>query len=157
MSVRFILCKPFYCTDRWLGALTGHVQGVFLYTQVFYIFWTDKVFPENKTSSPGGSDGKEFACSARDLDSILGLGRYPGGGHGNPLQYPYLENPMDRGARQSTVHGVAKSRTWQRLSTARVYSCIAICQDKNCEAVQPWRDNISFQSSRAMLTIFFLF
>ena len=47
---------------------------------------------------PGGSDGKEFACNVGDLGSIPGLGRSPGGGHGNPLQYYGLENPMDRGA-----------------------------------------------------------
>ena len=40
-----------------------------------------------------------------------GLGRSPEGGHGNPLQYSYLENPMDRGAWQATVHTVAKSQT----------------------------------------------
>ena len=48
----------------------------------------------------GGSDGKESACSAGDLNSIPGLGRSPGEGHGNPLQYSGLENPMDRGAWQ---------------------------------------------------------
>ena len=42
---------------------------------------------------PGGSDGKETACNAGDLDSIPGLGRSPGGGRGNPLQYSCLENP----------------------------------------------------------------
>ena len=42
---------------------------------------------------PGGSDGKESACNAGDLGSIPGLGRSPGGGHGNPLQYSWLENP----------------------------------------------------------------
>ena len=42
---------------------------------------------------PGGSDGKEFACSVGDLGSISGLGRSPGGGHGSPLQYSCLENP----------------------------------------------------------------
>ena len=42
---------------------------------------------------PGGSDGKESACSARDLGSILGLGRSPGGGHDNPLHYSCRENP----------------------------------------------------------------
>ena len=46
-----------------------------------------------------------------DVDSIPGLGRFPGGGHGNPLQYSWLENPMDRGACWATVHRVAKSRT----------------------------------------------
>ena len=49
----------------------------------------------------------------RDLGSILGLGRSPGGGHGNPLQYSCLENPMDRGAWRATVHGVTKS--WTQL------------------------------------------
>ena len=47
----------------------------------------------------------------RDADSIPGLGRSPGGGHGNPLQYYCLENPMDRGALGVTVHGVAPSDT----------------------------------------------
>ena len=47
---------------------------------------------------PGGSDYKESACDAGDLGLIPGLGRSPGGGHGNPLQYSSLENPMDRGA-----------------------------------------------------------
>ena len=42
---------------------------------------------------PGGSDSKESACNAGDLGSIPGLGRSPGGGHGNPLQYSCLENP----------------------------------------------------------------
>ena len=60
---------------------------------------------------PGCSDGKESACNAADPGSVLGLGRSPGGRHGNPLQYSCLENPMDRGAWQATVHGVAKSQT----------------------------------------------
>ena len=59
---------------------------------------------------PGSSDGKESACNVGDLASVSGLGRSPGGGHGNPLRYSYLENPMDRGAWQATVHKVAKSR-----------------------------------------------
>ena len=60
---------------------------------------------------PGDSDGKESACNGGDPDSIPGLGRPPGGGHGNPLQYSCLENPMDRGAWQAIVHRVAKSHT----------------------------------------------
>ena len=51
---------------------------------------------------PGGTSGKESACNAgniRDVSSIPGLGKSPGGEHGNPLQYSYLENnPMDKGA-----------------------------------------------------------
>ena len=61
--------------------------------------------------SPGGSDGKESTCNVRDLDLIPGLGKTPGGGHGNPLQYSCVENPVDRGAWWPTVHGVTKSRT----------------------------------------------
>ena len=61
---------------------------------------------------PGDSGSKVSACSAGDLDSIPGSGRCPGGGNGNPLQYSCLENPMDGGAWEATVHGVAKSRTW---------------------------------------------
>ena len=51
------------------------------------------------------------AGDIRDLVSIPGLGRSPGGGNGNPLQYSCLENPMDRGAWQATIHGVAKNQT----------------------------------------------
>ena len=63
---------------------------------------------------PGGSDGKESACNVGDLGSIPGLGRSPGGGHGKPLQYSCLENPMNREAWQAPVYGVTKS--WTRLS-----------------------------------------
>ena len=60
---------------------------------------------------PGGSDGEQSACSAGDTDLIPGLGRFPGEGNSNVLQYSCLENPMDGGAWQTTVHGVAKSQT----------------------------------------------
>ena len=56
------------------------------------------------------SVGKESACSAGDLGSIPRLGRSPGEGNGHPLQYPCLENLMDRGAWWAAVHGVAKSQ-----------------------------------------------
>ena len=59
---------------------------------------------------PGGSDDKESACNVGDLGSIPGLGGSPGGGHGFPLQYSYLENPMDKGAWRATVHEVTKSQ-----------------------------------------------
>ena len=55
--------------------------------------------------------GKEYACNVRDPGSISGSGRPPAGGHGNPLQYSCLGNPMVRGAWRVIVHGVAKSRT----------------------------------------------
>ena len=56
----------------------------------------------------GDSDGKKSKGNIEGLGSISRLGRSPGGGHGNPLQYSCLENPMDRGAWQATVHGVTK-------------------------------------------------
>ena len=62
-------------------------------------------------SFPGGSDGKESACNAGDPGSVDGLGRSPGEGNGNPLQYSCLENSMGRGAWRATVHGVAKRQT----------------------------------------------
>ena len=51
------------------------------------------------------------AGEMRDMGSIPGLGRFPGGGHGNPLQYSCLENPIDRGPWQATAHRVTNSQT----------------------------------------------
>ena len=56
----------------------------------------------------------------RDLGSIPGSGRFPGGGHGNPLQYSCLENPMDRGAWQATVNRVAK--IWRQLNQLSMHA-----------------------------------
>ena len=56
---------------------------------------------------PGGSDGKESACNAEDPSSIPELGRFPGEGNGNPLQYSCLESPIAGEAWQATVHRVA--------------------------------------------------
>ena len=63
---------------------------------------------------PGGSGGKESTCNVGDLGLIPGLGRSSERGHGDPLLYSCLENPMDGGAWWATVHGVTKS--WARLS-----------------------------------------
>ena len=70
---------------------------------------------------PGGSDGKESACSAEGQGSIPGLGRSPGEGNGEPLQYPYLENPMDGGAWSASVHRMANSRIWLSDFTLCMY------------------------------------
>ena len=85
---------------------------------------SQEVFPTNtvqkhrffstQLSFLGGSEGKESACNAGDLGSIPGLGRFPGEGNGNALQYSCLENSMDEGACRNTARGIAKSR--KRLS-----------------------------------------
>ena len=59
---------------------------------------------------PGSSVVKNLPATAGDMGLITGLGRSPGEGNGNPLQYSRLENPMDRGAWRATVHGVIENR-----------------------------------------------
>ena len=72
------------------------------------------------------------AGDGRDLGSTPGLRRFPGGGHGNPLQYSCLKSPMDRGAWKATVHGVTKS--WTRSPNVNagikviLFACETCCQ-----------------------------
>ena len=74
---------------------------------------------------PGGSDCKESACNAGDLGLIPGLGRSPGEGNGNTLQYSCLENSMDRGAWWATVHGVRRIRhDWATHFHFTFHACI---------------------------------
>ena len=84
---------------------------------------------------PGGSEGKESACSAGDPGSIPGLGRSPGEGDDNPLQYCCLENPMDRGAWWATVHGVAKSRTGLSDLTLSLLECRVLFNTVNSSLI----------------------
>ena len=83
------------------------VQGTFV-----FISWVNS---QNCVSFshgfPGGSVVKNPPAKARDVGVLPGLGRSPGEGNGNPLQYSCLENPMDRGTWWATVHGVTKSQT----------------------------------------------
>ena len=78
---------------------------------------------------PGGSVSKETTCNARDVGSIAGLKRSPGGGHGNPLQYSCLENSVDTGAWKATVHRVSKS--WTRLERLSMHTCTVERHDKD--------------------------
>ena len=73
---------------------------------------------------PCSSVGKESTCSAGDLGLIPGLGRSPGEGNGNPLQYPCLENLMDRGAWWAAVHGITESGMTERLTLTYLLSCV---------------------------------
>ena len=68
----------------------------------------DYVLPSLFPGLPWWLSDKESACSAGDVGSIPGLGRSPGEGNGNPLQFSCLGNPMDREAWLATVHGVAR-------------------------------------------------
>ena len=62
---------------------------------------------------PGSSDGKDSSCNTGDSGWIPGSGRSPGEWNSNPLQYSWLENPLDRGAWRATVYGVAKNQILQ--------------------------------------------
>ena len=68
------------------------------------------------TTQPGRSDGKEPACNAGDLGSIHGLRRSLVGGNGNPFQYSWLKNSMDRESWQATAHGITESDTTEELT-----------------------------------------
>ena len=78
-----------------------------------------------QASFPGSSAGKESACNAGDLGSIPGLGKYPGGGHGNPLQYSCLEKLHgQRSLAGYSPWGRKESDTTEQLSTAWCTWCI---------------------------------
>ena len=85
----------------------------------------------SSTDFPSGSDGKVSARIAGDLGSIPWLGRYPGEGNGNPLQYSCLENPMDGGTWWATVHRVAQSQT--RLKFLSTHSKEIFEGSEQCE------------------------
>ena len=70
-------------------------------------------------SFPGGSVVKNLPVNARDAGVVPQLGRSPGGGNGNPLQYSCLENPLDRGAWRAGVHEVTKSDVTEHTRTQK--------------------------------------
>ena len=81
---------------------------------------------------PHSSVSKEYACNAGDLGSIPGLGRLPGEGNGNPLQYSCLENPMDRGVWQAIVPGVARvGHDLVTQESERLNTLLGIFSEKN--------------------------
>ena len=96
--------------------------------------WCKWTHLQNRNRIPRQPSGKESSCQFRwwrDVGLIAGLGKLPGIGNDNPLQYSCLENSMDRGAWQATAHGVAKS--WVQLSTN--------AQNRAGQQPQTWRTN----------------
>ena len=120
-------CGPEQDTYNFVGILKIYEQ--FLWTPLD-VASDGKTYFFTSGQEMGGSDRKESVCNAEDLSSTPGLGNSPGEGNGNPLQYSWLENSMDRGAWWATVHGVSKEldKTEQHftfeprwLSSKRIY------------------------------------
>ena len=106
-------CQCVQRTAGWLGAETP-VERKAVEASLSSLSFLNSLFtPTAESGFPGGSVSKETTCNARDVGSIAGLKRSPGGGHGNPLQYSCLENSVDTGAWKTMVHRVSKS--WTRL------------------------------------------
>ena len=95
---------------------SAHFWGFFFYKLSCKSFFPRGALVKNLPANAG---------DVRDMRMILGSGRSPGGGHGNPLWYAWLENPMDRGAWQATIHRVTKSWTW--LKWLNTPECKAVC------------------------------
>ena len=87
---------------------------------------------------PDESDSKEFVCNVGDLTSIPGLGRFPGGGHGNPLQYSCLENPHgQRNLVGYSPWGRKESDVTEQLSTQQAHRSILDCGNSTCKYPVP--------------------
>ena len=99
-EIRIALLLPWHSAWRqWLYASLLKFTYICLHVWASHMVLVVKKLPAN-------------AGDAGDMNSIAGWERCPGGGNGKPLQYSFLENPLDRGGCQATFHGVSKSRTW---------------------------------------------
>ena len=102
------------------------MEGHLLFLPLKYLR-PSKCLSSSLSSFLSSSDGKESACNVGALGSIPGSGRSPVEENGYPLQYSCLENPMDRRAWWTTVHGVTKSLTWLRTNTFPSLSFSRLC------------------------------
>ena len=116
------MCLPkiLFLSPFWNVPFAQHIQACVIVTFVIIHSLLLTVIPLGKRVIsylplylyfPDGSVVKNPPANAGDMDSVSGLGRSPGEGNGNPVQYLCLGDPMDRGAWWATVHGVAKSQT----------------------------------------------
>ena len=101
-------------------SLFMHHSEIRIYVKLVSV-WTSQVALVVKNPPTNAGD-------VRDSGSIPGWGRSPGGGHGNPLQYSCLENPMDRGAWRATVPGITKSRTGLKWLSTNL-QCLVCLRD----------------------------
>ena len=98
----------FFVVSRILPFAECDINGI-IYS---LLCWASSIQYSASGSFPGGKLVKNPPANVRDLGSIPGLGRSPGGGHSNPFQYSCLENPMDRGAWRAKIQSVTKSWIW---------------------------------------------
>ena len=103
---------------------------------------------------PGGSVVKNPAASAKDVGSISGLGIFPRGGNGNPLQYSCLESPIDRGAWWAAVHGVAKELNMTEQLHTYKYMLLFSRINKKCWPLGAEEEKMMFINNECL--IFFL-
>ena len=117
----------------------GHLEAGLQYMYIFHFLYvaTSRNNLYSSMDFPGGSDGKEFVRNAWDLGSIFpGLGRSPGGGHGNPLQYSCLENPHgQRSLAGCSPWGHRESDTTEWLRAAHIEFWVAPETDVNAPQV----------------------
>ena len=100
--------RPWLCSFKELIKLCKPCYIIFVKNKCKCVFIYVYIYAPIYIGFPCGLDSKESTCNAGDLGLIPGLGRYPGEGNGNPLQYSCLENSMDRGAWWATVHGLQR-------------------------------------------------
>ena len=109
------------------------MSGGFLFLFLSYIGVGWIVLFQSPLGFPGGSGGKESVSNVQDLGSIPGSGGYPGGGHGNPLQYSCLEYPMGGRTWRATFHGVTEPDTTE--SVMRQHPARSFCHIINFHSV----------------------
>ena len=93
------------------------------------------------------------AGDIRDMGSVLGLERSPGGGQGSPLQYSCLESPIDRGAWQATVHRVAKSCTWLKQLSTQITESVYQSLETNTALSIKYKAKFKKQKNRILLEV----
>ena len=103
MSIKDFKQCLFTCKNQ---VISGPAEHLLRFSKITY---QNQIGCRSEKVLPKWLSDKESTCQAGDADSIPGLGRPPGEGNGNPLQYSCLDNSMDRRAWRATVHGVVKS------------------------------------------------